>query len=629
MKTFQLLKAVVFGLSVTLTVNSGAAAAETATNLFARHFAAAGGLEEFAKIDTVIVRGTGRERTETFQFELCQKKPGCMLLVISNGTKRVARMARDGQARFWQENPEMGLGDIPKERQGGFMELGIGLFPPALRHFSAALAQGVCKEVDRDGRTFIAIGEAGRDNVYPQLMFDKASGLLARISRVELDDYRLVKGIKLPFRIKPDERSEFQVEQVELNTPLDDSIFNRPGQSTTPVGAAKAVDNYPTLVSQPGKLQIVRQPAPMQFGRGKIKSIPPFDPSSPQPWQVDLRGTDLRGVDLSQCASNLLHADFDSGTQWPAAIPSGFDRDNIMLMGKDPGLGIRKLHKKGIEGRGISIGIIDQALLVDHIEYADRLKLYEEIHCPASVAQMHGPAVASIAVGKTVGVAPKADLYYIAETHGVFRNGGFDWDFTWLAKAIDRLLEVNSTLPADKRIRVISISVGWSPEQKGFKETMAAVDRATKANVFVISTAIEATHKLAFHGLGRDGMADPNEFNSFAPGSWWATMFWSGQMRFQPGDRLLVPMDSRTTASPTGPNDYVFYSSGGWSWSVPWVAGLYALACEVKPDITPQEFWSQSLRTGRTITVHHDGKEFPFGTIADPVALIESLQGKH
>ena len=28
-------------------------------------------------------------------------------------------------------------------------------------------------------------------------------------------------------------------------------------------------------------------------------------------------------------------------------------------------------------------------------------------------AQMHGPAVSSIAVGKTVGVAPEADLYYI------------------------------------------------------------------------------------------------------------------------------------------------------------------------------------------------------------------------
>ena len=31
---------------------------------------------------------------------------------------------------------------------------------------------------------------------------------------------------------------------------------------------------------------------------------------------------------------------------------------------------------------------------------------------------MHGPAVASIAVGKTVGVAPEADLYYISSVNG-------------------------------------------------------------------------------------------------------------------------------------------------------------------------------------------------------------------
>ncbi len=64
---------------------------------------------------------------------------------------------------------------------------------------------------------------------------------------------------------------------------------------------------------------------------------------------------------------------------------------------------------------------------------------------------MHGPAVASIAVGKNVGVAPEADLYYIAETHGVFKEDGFDWDLYWIAKSIDRIIEINRTLPMDKK----------------------------------------------------------------------------------------------------------------------------------------------------------------------------------
>lgn len=112
-------------------------------------------------------------------------------------------------------------------------------------------------------------------------------------------------------------------------------------------------------------------------------------------------------------------------------------------------LHLRDLHDRGITGKGVSTAIIDQALLVEHEEYKDNLKMYEEIHWPVqnNEAQMHGPAVASIAVGKTVGVAPGADLYYIAEQHGDFVNNTFNWDFTWLAKSIDRIPEVNNTLP--------------------------------------------------------------------------------------------------------------------------------------------------------------------------------------
>jgi len=109
-------------------------------------------------------------------------------------------------------------------------------------------------------------------------------------------------------------------------------------------------------------------------------------------------------------------------------------------------------------------------------------------------------------------------------------------------------------------------------------------------------------------------------------GSWWANTFWNGTHRFAPGERLLVPMDARTTAGPTGPADYAFYAVGGWSWSVPWIAGLYALACEAKPDLTPQEFWATALKTGRTVKVSLDKETAELGTIADPLALIQALK---
>ena len=58
---------------------------------------------------------------------------------------------------------------------------------------------------------------------------------------------------------------------------------------------------------------------------------------------------------------------------------------------------------------------------------------------------------------------------------------------------------------------------------------------------------------------------------------------------------LLIPMDARTTASPTGNKDYVFYGMGGISWTAPYLAGVYALACQIDPKITPEKFWSHRL----------------------------------
>lgn len=90
-------------------------------------------------------------------------------------------------------------------------------------------------------------------------------------------------------------------------------------------------------------------------------------------------------------------------------------------------------------------------------------------------------------------------------------------------------------------------------------------------------------------------------------------------------ERLLIPMDSRGIASPTGVNDYVFYTNGGLSWSVPYVAGLYALACQVNPDITPDMFWEEAFNTSDTIII--DGsKDEEFGKIVSPTKLIGKIK---
>jgi len=400
-------------------------------------------------------------------------------------------------------------------------------------------------------------------------------------------------------------------------------------------------DNASDLISQntcqnpDNTIGIVRHPRAADYsklpGHGKLASLPVYDPNSKEGWQVDIRSADLTALNLKERLYDLMHADFDTKTRWPNTLPQAFKPGELMGLGKNPGLKIRELHKKGITGRGVSIAIIDQCLLVDHIEYKDRIKFYEEIPClDNDQSSMHGPAVASIAIGKTVGVAPDSNLFYIAETHGIYDNHNYEWDFTYLARSIDRILEINRTLPKNDKIRVISIAVGWSPQQKGYKEVVDSVNRAKVQGIFVVSSSLYETHdhKFFFHGLGRNSLKDPDSFDSYEEGSWWSRRFYSGERCFPIDEALLVPMDSRCTASPTGVEDYVFYSNGGWSWSIPYIAGLYALACQVKPDITPDIFWKEALKIGEIIEVEKDSKKYKLGKIVNPLKLIENLQEK-
>lgn len=366
-----------------------------------------------------------------------------------------------------------------------------------------------------------------------------------------------------------------------------------------------------------GGVGLAAQPSPQRLLQKPLTSLPRYDPDSPNPHQVRLQSRDLRALDLQDSLPDLLQANFDNNTQWPGELPDGFDPALFLEIGRNPGLGLRTLHEKGITGKGIGLAIIDQNLLVNHVEYADRLRLYEELHSIERNASMHGVAVASIAVGKTVGVAPEADLYYISDyfitanplpwvpilsrailTRGLdskraSKEPAMDWsivDFHWVAKGIARVLAINRDLPAARKIRVISIEIGWTPGQPGYEEAMAAVEQAKKEGVFVISSSLRNTHGMRFHGLGREPLNDPED-----PASYYPITAWGLGLR-EP--TLLIPMDARTTAAPTGSADYAFYRQGGWSWVAPYLAGLYALACQVKPDVTPELFWKKALETG-------------------------------
>jgi hypothetical protein len=169
---------------------------------------------------------------------------------------------------------------------------------------------------------------------------------------------------------------------------------------------------------------------------------------------------------------------------------------------------------------------------------------------------------------------------------------------------------------------------------RGYSLAKQAIERAASEGIYTVSVGTDL-----FGGLGREPTVDPDRFESYVPGDLAARLSRnkgrpSRLLRFAPvvaailkreRSRLLVPKDSRCTASATGNSDYTFHRTGGPSWTVPWIAGLYALACQVKPDITPEAFWETARKTSRTVRVTQAGAEVEFGPIISPGALLDAL----
>lgn len=400
------------------------------------------------------------------------------------------------------------------------------------------------------------------------------------------------------------------------------------------------------------------------FGEGQIPPVEDMGKKTPQNrWklpELNLRSIDASDMDLS--GYDMQDIAFGEGTVWPKDLskcPKGYERqDDIIEFGKNPGLGIRSLHKKGIDGSGMRMAIIDQPLS-DHVEYHDNLVHYEEIGYgqewieelggkKADDGSMHGSAVASIAVGKNCGIAPKAKLYYFAaELFHTDENGQIALDknkkpvYTaeYYAKALDRVLQINKSLPDKEKIQVVSISWG-AQEKEGtlhsdlWKKTL---EKAKKEGLFVLTPASREEYGLGFSGMGKKVLSDPDEPTSYCDDhfnppkeivkkmfvNWYGENFWDKHKK----QNLLIPMNHRTTASPVGESEYVHYFKGGQSWATPWLAGMFVLARQVNPNITPEQFWEVAAKTGVNsdiLGIQDSG--ILLGNIIQPQKLIEDLQ---
>lgn len=371
----------------------------------------------------------------------------------------------------------------------------------------------------------------------------------------------------------------------------------------------------------------------------------------------DARNNDISKLDIPE--DELLNLCIDKSTLMSPEQKSIIDK--YMELAKNPGLGIRDLHKKGITGKGVKIAIIDQPI-GKHKEYDDNLIYHKNVNANEipdwNKASMHGAAVASIAVGKSVGVAPEADLIYYSavncsvdpkdievyiknldneiEKHknnpeyvktlnnrkNEIKTNQIVQSNKSYAEAINEILDKNKVLADSEKVPVISISWGFDHLAPGYNELQQAIERAKKEGVFIVSTNLKDTYGFDTCGANRNPKGDLDSCKTYEAGAFWKEN--SENKSGNPDNLLLFPMDHRAVADFTDENSYRYDGNdGGMSWSTPWIAGLYALAKQTKPDITPEIFWQKALETSNECR-NNDSNTY-VGRLINPEKLIENL----
>lgn len=340
--------------------------------------------------------------------------------------------------------------------------------------------------------------------------------------------------------------------------------------------------------------QIVQKEKAPPFSINKITTLDALKNQEHEFYGLDIQRSDLTLLDLKDV--DLRNSTFDLQTRWPDKMPDDFDPQEVLETGKNPGLGIRKLHGQGITGKGVNVAIIDFELLSDHKEYKDRIQLYEKLNSYSDNASMHGAAVTSILAGNSVGVAPQADIYYINSEFDDCSSakGPCDLNLNYMVEGIERVIEINNALPEDQKIKVVSISRGFSKEEN--PEVYEAIEKAKENGIFVVTVSLEQNYDIQLIGADKEYNTDPDLLSSYAIP---AHMQMASYLDyFETSKIVFVPRAHRTMAGCLADDDYVHFSDGGASWSAPWLAGMYALCLQIDPDLTGDEFLEYVISSG-------------------------------
>jgi hypothetical protein len=282
-----------------------------------------------------------------------------------------------------------------------------------------------------------------------------------------------------------------------------------------------------------------------------------------EPWGWYWVDPDTVYADLTHSPGLAWSLVVGESTAFPGGLPEGYDLQALVEWGKDPGLNVDILHAHGFTGRGAVVAYIDMPAL-PHPEY-DRESIHRNYTGDYPLS-MHGPGVLSLLAGEHIGVAPEAEVWFFGVDSGVGDAQLREAD------ALYRVIALNETLPEGEKITMVGFSDNIDTREAYTAEFRAAVKACEEAGIMVwFCWEYGAATFLPF--------ADKNNpFNLMVDQ-------WGGGLP----SLVYVPSSGRTVAAQLGGAQYIYWSTAGLSWTMPYVMGLYAIALSIDPTLTKDE----------------------------------------
>lgn len=287
---------------------------------------------------------------------------------------------------------------------------------------------------------------------------------------------------------------------------------------------------------------------------------------SPVKYFWGLCGQDLRNIDMSHLSlEDFKRFSFDENTIFSFQQKLKFNPDKLLEEGKVFSEDIKDLHAAGIDGTGVKIAIIDRIPDCSHRDLKDKIRFFKRFYEGEAPSFNHGLPVTSLIADNQCGVAPNVSLYLFStdflkeEKEKIFKyilENNMKFDLISMSSFIDRepnFQQLKSQLISSGN-QILDSFRFFENFVMGIKEKYMKPE----ANLLEM-------HK------NRDSYPE----------------YYKKALETIPTN-VVVPCAGRTYLQLNG--GYMYDGNNSASYSIPQVAGSYALAKQLRGNLTYDEF---------------------------------------